>query len=257
MESSESRSSDRLLTQAREGNRSALDRLMASCRPWLRSRVRARLTAGLARKQDGSDLVQECQYIAAARIAEFEGRSLHEFRAWIAGILDRRLLRAMRFWGQGRRDRRREESMIPARDTGAEPARDSTSVLERLAREEDLERLERAASWCREEDRALITLHLLEDRGHDEIAAEWGVAAATVRQRYCRAIRRISEAIQLLEVMSRRGLGALQQDVIGLHRFQGAALGQIAERLRLPEDVVARWIAEARPLLRTHWRDGS
>jgi RNA polymerase sigma factor (sigma-70 family) len=256
MESSESTSSDRLLTEAREGKRSALNRLMASCRPWLRSRVNARLPGGMAPKQDGSDLVQECQYMAAARFDEFRGRSLPEFRAWIAGILDLRLLQAMRFWGQRRRDRRREEPMDPAGDPTAEPARESTSVLERLGREENLERLERAASWCREADRALIALHLLEDRSHDEIAAEWGVAAATIRQRYCRAIRRIGDAIRLLEVMSRHGLGALQQDVIGLHRFQGAAPGQIAERLRVPEDVVARWIAEAGPLLRTQRRDG-
>jgi RNA polymerase sigma factor (sigma-70 family) len=257
MESSESQSSDRLLMRAKEGNRSALDRLMASCRPWLRSRVRARLPGGLARKQDGSDLVQECQYMAVAQFAEFEGRSLPEFRAWIAGILDRRVLHALRFWRQGRRDRRREEPLNPVQDPGAVPAQGSTSILERLSREEDFERLERATSWCREEDRALIALHLLEDRSHDEIAAEWGVAAATVRQRYCRAVRRVGDAMRLLELMSRRGLGALQQDVIGLHRFQGAAPGQIADRLRLPEDLVACWIAEAGPLLRSPWRDGT
>jgi DNA-directed RNA polymerase specialized sigma24 family protein len=104
MKSSESRSLDLLVAQARQGSRSALGRLLASSRPWLRQRVEARLANGLAGKHDGSDLVQECQYLAAAQISRFEGRSLGEFRAWLAGILDRRVLRARRFWGEQRRD---------------------------------------------------------------------------------------------------------------------------------------------------------
>ncbi len=58
---------------------------MASCRPWLRKRAGRRLPGGLARKVDGSDLVRECQYLAAARFDEFQGQSLPEFRAWLAG----------------------------------------------------------------------------------------------------------------------------------------------------------------------------
>ncbi len=228
---------------------------MTSCRPWLRSRVTARLPIGLAAKQDGSDLVQECQYMAASRLGEFEGRTLPEFRAWLTGILDRRILRALRFWGQDQRNRRREEPLQTAQEQAARSAQGQTSILDRLSLEEDYERLELAVSWCREEDRALIALHLFEERGHDEIAEAWGIPAATVRQRYCRAIRRVGDAVRLLQVMTQSGLDALQQDVIGLHRFQGAPPGQIAERLRVPEELVNRWIAAARPLLRTPRRD--
>ena len=63
--------------------------------------------------------------------------------------------------------------------------------------------------------------------------------------------------MQLLELMTRRGLGTLQQDVIGVHRFQGADPGQIADRLALPEDLVTSWIAEARPLFRAMSRDAT
>jgi RNA polymerase sigma factor (sigma-70 family) len=257
MEQSASRSLDGLLVRAREGSRTALDRLMASCRPWLRHRAGARLPRELARKQDGSDFVQECQYLAAARFARFRGQTMGEFRAWLAGILDRRVLRAMRYWGELRRDRRREEPLDDGQGEGDPPAAGSTSILDRLCLDEECDRLRLAASWCRDEDRAVITLHLFEGRSHEEIADRLGVEPAAARQRFCRAVRRVGEAMELMERMTRRGLGELQQDVVGLHRFRGATLGQIADRLRLPPDLVARWIAEAKPLFRTDSGDGS
>jgi RNA polymerase sigma-70 factor (ECF subfamily) len=241
---------DRLLWRAREGDRSALDRVMGSCRPWLLRRARTRLPRGLARKQDASDVVQEVQYRAAAQIGDFQGRSLGEFRAWLAGILDRRVFRALRFWNEQRRDRSREEPLSPSWGTRGELAASATSILGRLAREEERERVELAKSWCRAEDRAVITLHLDEGRSHDEIAAALGITPAAARQRFSRALRRVGQATQLLDLMTRRGWSGLQQDVIGLHRLQGANPGEIAERLRLPEALVARWIAEAEPLVR-------
>ena len=114
MESSAGRSLDRLVTQARRGSRSALEHLMESCRPWLRREAAARLPRGLARKHDASDLVQEVQYRGAARFDTFRGQSGGEFRAWMAGILKRLVFQELRFWGEQRRDRRREGPLGPA-----------------------------------------------------------------------------------------------------------------------------------------------
>jgi RNA polymerase sigma-70 factor (ECF subfamily) len=250
MESSASQSVAQLLERARDGSRSALGQLMASCRPWLLQRARSRLPRELAHKQDGSDLVQECQSRAVRSFAQFRGRSQGEFLAWLAGILDRRVLRALRFWGEKRRDRRREQPVAPAQSAGYELAASSTELLDRLARWEDCQRLKLAASWCREDDLELISKHLYEAKSHDEIAEELGIGAAAARQRYSRAVRRIGQAMQLLELLTRHGLDRTQQDVIGLHRFQGAEAQQIAERLSLPQALVVRWIAEAKPLLR-------
>ncbi len=251
MKSFSSPSLDGLLWRARGGDRSALDQVMGSCRPWLLQRARTRLPRGLARKQDASDLVQEVQYRAAAQIGDFQGRSLGEFRAWLAGILDRRVFRALRFWKEQRRDRGREEPLSPSWSARGELAASATSILGRLAHQEERERVELAKSWCREEDRVVLALHLDEGRSHEEIAAALGITPAAARQRFSRALRRVGEAAQLLELMTGRGWSSLQQDVIGLHRLQGAKPGQIAERLRLPEELVARWIAEAEPLVRT------
>jgi DNA-directed RNA polymerase specialized sigma24 family protein len=94
----------------------------------------------------------------------------------------------------------------------------------------------------------VISRHLFEGLGHDEIAAELEISVIAARQRYCRAIRRVREALRLLEAMTRLGWGGLRQDVVGLHRFQGADPAEIAGRLQVPEELAARWIAEAEPL---------
>jgi RNA polymerase sigma factor (sigma-70 family) len=193
MESSASQSLTQLLERAREGSRSAMGQLMASCRPFLRQRVRTRLPRELASKQDGSDLVQECQSLAVRSFAQFKGDSRGEFLRWLAGILDRRVLRALRFWGEQRRDRRREQPVSPAENARYELPASSTAILERLSRCEECERLKLAASLCREEDLEVISKHLYEARSHDEIAAELGVGTTAARQRYCRAVRRVGQ----------------------------------------------------------------
>jgi RNA polymerase sigma factor (sigma-70 family) len=256
MESTARRSLDRLLGRAILGSRSAVDQLMASCRPWLRQRVQSRLPRYLARKQDASDLVQECQYLAAAHLADFHGQGIGDFRAWLVGILNRRVCRAMRFWGEKRRDQKREEPLVPGGSLLMEPAQSAASVVDRLSQEEECQQLSLAVSWCCEQDRAVVSMHLFEGQSHDEIAAELGIATAAARQRYCRAIRRIAQAMHLLALMTRRGYSSLQQDTIGLHQFEGAQPSQIAGRLGLPEELINRWIAEAKPWLRTIAKDG-
>jgi RNA polymerase sigma factor (sigma-70 family) len=239
----------RLLDRAREGSRSALGELMAGCRPWLRRRVATRLPRELAHKQDASDLVQECQSLAIASFAQFRGRSSAELRGWLAGILERRVMRALRFWGAGRRDRRREQHVAGQRPVHEIEA-SSTALLERLSRWEDCDRLKLAASWCRADDMDLISRHLFDGKSHDEIGQALGISAATARQRYCRAVRRVGEALQLLELMSRRGFSGTQQDVVGLNRFRGEGAEELSARMRLPRKLVVQWIVEAKPLLR-------
>jgi RNA polymerase sigma factor (sigma-70 family) len=224
---------------------------MSLCRPWLRQRAKVRLSGELARKLDGSDLVQECMYLASAQFAEFKGESLDDLRAWLGGIMDRRRSRALRFWSEKRRDRRREVPLIATCSARETLAQTSTSILDRLSQKEECQRLKLAASWCREEDLALISMHLFKGQSHDEIAALLQITATAARQRYCRAIRRVGEALQLLQLMTQRGIDDARQDVIGLHRFRGADPEQIADRLRLPRKLVARWIAEAKPLFGT------
>jgi RNA polymerase sigma-70 factor, ECF subfamily len=246
MASSEKRSTDSLIERARRGSKSALNRLMASCRTWLRRKAKA----GLARKQDASDVVQDCQLAAIAGFGEFKGNTQSEFRNWIGAILKNLIHREHRFWGQKKRDRKREQSPAPDGHGPNEPVGSTSSILSRLMQNEQLEQLAIALGWCREKDRALIFMYLDEDRSHAEVAAALDVSSATVRQRYSRAVGRVGEAMKWQELMTRRGIAALLQEIIGLHHFQKADPRTIAERLELSQQLVADWIAEARSLIR-------
>jgi RNA polymerase sigma factor (sigma-70 family) len=244
MTSSASRVQEQHLARVRQGSRLALEDLIASCGSWLRERARSRMPC--EREQDVADLVRECQRVAAVRFDEFRGSDLAGFRAWLAAILDHRLMRS---WG----DRRRGVSPPPIRGEGPsrEPAAPSAPGFDRLSQDEQCERLRLAASWCHADQMAVISMHLFEGRGHEEIAAELEINVPAARERYSVALRRMSEALLLLERMGRLGWGALRQDVVGLHRFRGAGPAEIAARLQLPERLAARWIAEAGPLLRS------
>jgi RNA polymerase sigma-70 factor, ECF subfamily len=246
MPSSEKRSNDSLLERARRGSKSALNLLLALCRP----RLKRKAKAGLARKQDASDVVQECQLAGAARFGEFKGHGLVEFHNWMGAILQNLILHQHRYWGQKKRDRKREQFPNQERCGLDDPAGSTTSILSRLVKIEQAEQLMIAAGWCRKEDWDVIFLHLYEDRSHAEIATALNVSHATVRQRYYRAVRSVGEAMKWQDLMTRRGIGGLHQDIIGLHHFQKADPPTIAERLQLSQQLVADWIAEAKPLIR-------
>jgi RNA polymerase sigma-70 factor (ECF subfamily) len=251
MESPMAQSLDGLDEGAGRRSRSTLYRWLEACRPWLLGRARARLPRKLAPKDDASDLVQRVLLRATTEIDRFRGQGLGQFHAWLARMLDTQMLKRLRHWRQQRRNVSREELLNPAFSAQGELAAASTSVSDRLVREEELEQLRLAASWCREQDRTVIFLHFFEGRSHKEIADRLGIAPAAVRQRHNRVVRRLRAAMHLLNLMNRRGLSTVQQDVIGLHQFQGADSRQIAHRLRLPEDLVAQWTAEAQPFLRS------
>jgi RNA polymerase sigma-70 factor, ECF subfamily len=250
MEFSASQSTDRLIERARQESRSAMDLLMASCRSWLHQKARMRLPGALAQKLEPSDLVQECLHRAVVHFSQFQGGSRGEFRAWLASIMRNQLLQMMRFWSADRRDHNREEPLSPGGHPWDEPPAASTSIVDRLSREEDCERLKVALSWCRAEDQAVIEMHFLQGQTHEEIAAAVGSAPAAVRQRASRAVRRLRKALEFQERMTERGLGTLQRDALGLQRFGGTTPRQIAERLQLPEELVKGWIAMAQPFLR-------
>jgi RNA polymerase sigma factor (sigma-70 family) len=250
MPSPKDRSTDTLIKRARQGISSAVNRLLESTRPDLRRKARAGRPRSLDRKLDLSDYVQEAQFLAAAHLVEFEGRTRGEFRAWIGKILDRVILQKQRLFSRKKRDRRLEVPL--ARDGGVPDglAGSTTSVLGQLVREEEIAHLKEIMDWCRQEDLEVISQRLFEDRSYKEIAAASGVNCADVRKRYSRAIHRLGQAGRLRELMTRHGFPADQQRAIGLHRFQGASAARIADLLQLPERRVDLWLAEAKPLIR-------
>lgn len=240
-----------LVNRARQGNRSAMNRLMELYRPELLKRAQAGLPRRLVRKLDPEDLVQDCQLEVAAGLRDFRGQSPVEFGAWMRAILDRRILQQERRWRRKKRDPKREEPLDTTGGVLDVPAGSTTSNLGRLAREEGVDQLMMAVGWLRQDEQEVINLRLWEDWSYEEIATRWGVTCDVVRQRFSRAIGRLRRARRLQELMTERRIPPRKQDVIGIHRLQAADATTIADRLQLPDPLlVALWLDEARPVIR-------
>jgi RNA polymerase sigma factor (sigma-70 family) len=103
---------------AREGDASALSRLMEAVRPSLKRSVEAQMRWPLSQKLDPSDLAQEALLSAVRGFGGFRGRTWREFVAWATRIARMEALKAQRHWSLAMRDLRRErpadESDFPA-----------------------------------------------------------------------------------------------------------------------------------------------
>jgi RNA polymerase sigma-70 factor (ECF subfamily) len=216
-------------------------------RPWIRQEAQARFPKKLYGKCDPSDVVQDVQGEVAATIGSFRGSGTGQFHAWIAIILRSRILKLVRFWGRERRDIGRELSLNFSHDhvetVGSRSMRNSPSAA--MSLEDGRQHLALAMSFCRKEDRELISLHLFEDKRHEEIAVVQGIEVAAARKRYSRAIQRLREAVNLVELLAGKGIDGPRLEAIVLHRLQGLDPTQIAKQLQLPESLVVHWLADA------------
>ncbi len=219
---------------------------MERYRSWLRREAQVKLPKALWRKLDPSDLVQDCQYHAVRGIGGFQGRSGREFQGWMKGILVKRILARIRYWGRSRRRHGLERPLSDGGGLGGELAGDSSPIDETLVRGEDFQRLSFLLPLCRPDDRAVVVMRHLEDKSHDEIAASFGLTTEAARQRYCRAIQRIQNAATVLERMGEEGASSREQEVVLLHLLQGLEPPRIAEQLALPGELVGSWLARSR-----------
>jgi len=100
----ESTQIDTWITSARDGDRSALTKLMAAFHPQLRRRAEARLAPSIKRDVDPDDILQEVYMDVARRFGRFENRGPAAFRNWLHAILDQKLVDAQRFAHRQKRD---------------------------------------------------------------------------------------------------------------------------------------------------------
>src|SRR5437764_9578919 len=85
-----------LLEQVREGDRGALDQLLARHRRYLLEVVDLRMDQKMRARIDPSDVVQEAQLEAARRIAEYLSREPMPFHIWLRKTAYENLLRLRR-----------------------------------------------------------------------------------------------------------------------------------------------------------------
>lgn len=100
-----------LLAAAERGNDSALERLLANHRDYLKRIVNNRIEPELRARLDPSDIVQETMLVASRRIDDYLARRPTSFRVWLRGKAVERLINERDRHQALKRDVRKEVSL--------------------------------------------------------------------------------------------------------------------------------------------------
>jgi RNA polymerase sigma-70 factor (ECF subfamily) len=193
-----------LLEQVREGDRGALDQLLARHRSYLLEVVELRMDHSMRARIDPSDVVQEAQLEAARRIAEFIDRAPMPFHIWLRQTAYENLVRLRRQHVEA--DCRSVRSEIPLPDSssamlarkifGRELNPSQQAIEQELAR-----RLRQALAQLPEYDAEVLLLRNLEGLTNEEAAQVLGIDPSATSKRYGRAI------LKLRKLLLESGLG--------------------------------------------------
>jgi RNA polymerase sigma-70 factor, ECF subfamily len=165
-------------------------------RPRLRALAQLHLHAGLRRKVDPSDIVQQTLLKACANAADFRGTADAELAAWLRRILANTLADAARVFLGKQRDVTRERSLEVA-------VEDSSVWLDRVAdsggQTERLQRLLEALAELPEDQRRAVELHHLEGLAVATVAARMARTEAAIAGLLRRALRSLRATLTVGE----------------------------------------------------------
>jgi RNA polymerase sigma-70 factor (ECF subfamily) len=175
-----------LLRRAKEGDRGALEALVARYLPALRSWASGRLPTRARSLLDTADLVQETLLRTLERLEHIEVRGPGSFEAYVRSAVLNRIQDQIR-WANRRPPVEGAEMLLE--DPGPSP-------LDLAIGADVVARYERALATLSEEDRQLLHLRVELDYDYDEIAPMTGrPSPGAARMAVTRALRRLAEAM--------------------------------------------------------------
>jgi RNA polymerase sigma-70 factor (ECF subfamily) len=186
-----------LLDQVRQGDREALDRLLARHRSELQGFVEIHLESKLRARFDPSDVVQEAQMEAVERMDDFLNRRPMPFHLWLRKTAFQRLLQLRRKHRRAKRSVHRE-AVLPDRSSVllVRPLLNHGPAPDELVQQRELlERVGRAVGGLEEIDREVLLMRHAEDLSYEEIAVLLDVEPAAARKRYGRALLRLRQVL--------------------------------------------------------------
>ncbi len=195
--SADSAQTPALLAQVGQGDRQALDRLLARHRPALRQFVDFHLDPRLRGRVDPSDVVQETQMEIVRRMEDYLSQRPMPFRLWLRKKAYERLLNLRRDHGRPRRAVGREVAW-PARSSlllAGPLLANGTSPSKELEARELAERVAAVVGQLADADREILLLRHAEELPFDEIACLLDITPAAARKRFGRALIRLQKAL--------------------------------------------------------------
>lgn len=168
-------------------------------RDHLRSLAQLHMHAGLRRKLDPSDVVQQSLLKACAAIGDFRGNGNAELAAWLRRILANTLADAARAHLGGKRDLTLERSLeaaVEASSAWLQRLTDSSGG-DRAARAEQIERLVVVLATLPDDQRCAIEMHYLQEQPVAEVAKSMGRTEASVAGLLRRALKALRQTLAL------------------------------------------------------------
>jgi RNA polymerase sigma-70 factor, ECF subfamily len=187
---------DRLLVDARTGNREALGKILKSYERILLHAARRELPADLQAKGGASDLVQDTFLEAHRDFTRFYGRTEGELIAWLQCLLRHNFANFVRDYRQReKRQISREQPLwtecgyrAVAPDSLASK---SAGPLSDLIRCETMTRLHHAVSQLPDEYREVVRLRFVERLSFADVGSSLNVSEEAARKLVCRAVRKL------------------------------------------------------------------
>jgi RNA polymerase sigma-70 factor (ECF subfamily) len=194
----ESEKTQRLLSDARRGDASAVNRLFDRHRQALHRLIQLRLDQRIRPRVDVSDVVQDVLVEANRRLQEYLDNPAMAFHLWIRQIAKDRIIDAhRRHRVSAKRSVDREQQLGPTGENQssvrlAAQLSDGQLTPAAAATQQELARLvEQAIGELNDQDGEIVVMRHYEQLSNSEVAQALGLSEPAASMRYLRAIRRL------------------------------------------------------------------
>jgi RNA polymerase sigma-70 factor (ECF subfamily) len=189
-----------LLSKARQGDSSALGKLLDQHREPLRGTAERDLGQRLQRRVDASDIVQQTFLIAHQAFQQFRGTTDAEFQAWLRTILNQNVQEAVRRHVHAlQRSVTNEVSLESAglADRPINPRSPEATPSQRIMRRESSAELQTLLAELPDDQREAVRLKHLEGQTLAEIAAVMNKSEAAVAGFLRRGITALKQRVRV------------------------------------------------------------
>ncbi len=187
-----------LLGEWHRGDPQALDALLRRDLPWITAKVEARLGPGLREKVATDDVVQEAMLAVLRYGPRFQMSSREQFRTLLARIIEN-VIRAQFDYFAAERRRQRASPLQSDSVLCLDPPKESVATPSQMVQaQDDANFVALALNLIDPHDKRLLVARYFDQQPFEEIAQELGIGMDAARQRFHRAMDRVTRMVKRL-----------------------------------------------------------
>lgn len=193
----------RLVTQASQGDRPAVEQLLQRYLPGLRAFIRMRAGPMIRRRESESDLAQSVCREVLEHVDKFQYGNETGFKRWLYTTALRKILHRYEYYAADKRNVLLEMPLAGNGDSSrsneqllADAYRTFSTPSQNAMKREEIERVEKAFDRLKDEQREVISLAHVVGLSRAEIAEQIGKSEGAVRTMLSRALAELSELLE-------------------------------------------------------------